>query len=319
LGFDGEKLTRFGTHPLVQMLLHRGLRVPATVFLAAGFVMSIAFSATPGNATAGSGDLHNIEYAQANGAALFLDANIPEGQGPFPAAIIVHGGGWVRGDRMVDPGPLFAPLARAGIAWFSIDYRLSNDVSQFGAAIEDVENAIRFVKAHAREYRIDPERIALIGESAGGQLAAMAALDPAPGTQVMAVVALYAPTDLVKLAKTSEFVPKQIRDSMVGTPFEQLLLARLGQLSPIDNVKPGAPPFLLIHGTEDALVPFSQSRAMCERMAAAGASCELFPVQGGGHGIRWWDAAHPAEAEAYKREMVTWLKDQFAHAGKRMS
>jgi acetyl esterase len=281
--------------------------------------MSIAFSATPGSVTPESSALHNIEYAQVNGAGLFLDADIPEGAGPFPAAIIVHGGGWVRGDRRVDVNPLFAPLSRAGIAWFSIDYRLASDISQFGTAIEDVENAIRFVKAHAKEYRIDANRIALIGESAGGQLAAMAALDPAPGAQVMAVVALYAPTDLVKLAKTSEFVPKQIRDSLAGTPFEDLLLARLGQLSPIDNVKPGVPPFLLIHGTEDALVPFSQSRAMCDRMTAAGASCELFPVRGGGHGIRWWESARPAEAEAYKREMVTWLKDQFVQAGRRVS
>jgi len=304
------------------MWFHRGLRVPAMCLWAGIFAMSTAFNATSGSTSPGSptpaGDaLHNVEYAQANGAALFLDANIPGGSGPFPAAIIVHGGGWVRGDRGVDVGPLFAPLSRAGIAWFSIDYRLSNDISQFGAAIEDVENAIRFVKAHAKEYRIDPDRVALIGESAGGQLAAMAALAPAPGTQVMAVVALYAPTDLVKLAKTSQFVPKQIRDSLAGTPFEQFLLARLGQLSPIDNIRPGAPPFLLIHGTEDTLVPFSQSRVMCERMKAAGASCELFPVRGGGHGIRWWEAAHPREAEAYKREMVTWLKDQFAHTSKR--
>jgi alpha-L-fucosidase 2 len=268
--------------------------------------MSIGFSATSGAA------LHNVEYAQAGGAALYLDADIPEGSGPFPAAIIVHGGGWVHGDRRVDVGPLFAPLSHAGIAWFSIDYRLSSDISQFGAAIEDVENAIRFVKAHAPEYRIDPNRIALIGESAGGQLAAMAALAPAPGAEVKAVVALYAPMDLVKLAKTSNFVPKEIRESLTGSPFEQFIVARLNQLSPIDNIKPGAPPFLLIHGTDDALVPFSQSRAMCDRLAAAGASCHLFAVEGGGHGIRWWEAALPHEAEAYKREMVSWLKDQFA-------
>jgi acetyl esterase len=306
------------------MWLFRGLHVSTTGFLAGFFLMSTAFSAASHDANHGdaiprSGAFHNIEYGQANGAALFLDGNIPEAPGPLPAAIIVHGGGWVRGDRRVDVGPLFAPLSRAGIVWFSIDYRLSSDISQFGAAIQDVETAIRFVKANAREYRIDPDRIALIGESAGGQLAAMAALDPAPGADVAAVVALYAPTDLVKLAKTSDFVPKQIRDSLAGTPIEQLLLARLRQLSPIDNVKPGAPPFLLIHGTEDTLVPFSQSRAMCERMTGAGATCELFPVRGGGHGIRWWEAAHPTEAEAYKREMITWLKDQFAHAGKRVS
>lgn len=275
------------------------------------FSMSTVFGSPASGATLG-GTFHNIEYGQANGAALYLDATIPRGAGPFPAAIIVHGGAWVRGDRRVDVGPLFAPLSRADIAWFSIDYRLSSEFSQFGDAIEDVQTAIHFVKSHAAEYRIDPNRIALVGESAGGQLAAMAALHPDRGNDVKAVVLLYAPTDLVDLAKTSNFVPSEIRQSLNGTPFEQIILARLGQLSPVDNIKPGAPPFLLIHGTEDALVPFSQSRTMCERMQAAGASCHLYPVRGGGHGIRWWEAAHPGQAEAYKREMVRWLTENLA-------
>lgn len=282
------------------MSLLRGFIALAAFFFP---FMSTSFGATLSRA------FHNVEYGAANGAPLYLDAAIPEGAGPFPAAIIVHGGGWVRGDRRVDVGPLFAPLTHAGIAWFSIDYRLSSDVTQFGAAIDDVENAIRYVKKHAAEYRVDANRIALVGESAGGQLAAMAALEPKPGLDVQAVVLLYAPTDLVQLAKTSEWVPKQMREAMQGTPFEQLILARLAQLSPIDNVKPGAPPFLLIHGTADALVPFAQSRAMCEKVTEAGGSCHLYAVHGGGHGIRWWEAAHPREAEAYKREMTAWLKE----------
>lgn len=254
-----------------------------------------------------SGEQTNIEYSQAAGTPLYLDAAIPEGPGPFPAAIIVHGGGWVRGNRRTDVTPLFHPLTHAGIAWFSIDYRLAADMAHFGAAIADVKNAIRFVKTHAENYRIDPERIALIGESAGGQLAAMAALHPGSETRVKAVVALYTPTDLVDLARNSTFIPKQIRDLIKGTPFENLILARLGDLSPVENIGPDAPPFLLIHGTEDLLVPFSQSRAMCERMTTAGASCELFPVPGAGHGIRWW-----GEASAYKQKMTEWLNRQLA-------
>jgi acetyl esterase len=268
--------------------------------------MSTAFSATLDRVR------RNVEYSRVAGAPLYLDAAIPEGSGPHPAAIIVHGGGWVRGDRRFDVAPLFAPLEEAGIAWFSIDYRLSDDITQFGAAIEDVQDAIRFVKSHGAEYRIDPERIALVGESAGGQLAAMAALKPETGNRVKTVVALYTPTDLVQLAKNSNFVPKQIRDSIHGTPFEGLILARLGQLSPVDNVNPGAPSFLLIHGTADSLVPYSQSVAMCNRLKQAGANCELYPVQGGGHGIRWWESSNPREAAAYKREMVRWLSSQLA-------
>ncbi|HVY93888.1 MAG TPA: prolyl oligopeptidase family serine peptidase, partial [Bryobacteraceae bacterium] len=70
----------------------------------------------------------------------------------------------------------------------------------------------------------------------------------------------------------------------------------------------GAPPFLLIHGTQDGLVPFAQSQAMCARLKATGNSCELFPIPGGGHGIRWWESALPQEATEYKTEMVRWLR-----------
>jgi alpha-L-fucosidase 2 len=264
--------------------------------------MSTIFAA-PSRSTA----LHNVEYSRAAGTPLYLDGSLPSGPGPFPAVILVHGGGWVRGDRRVEVAPLFQPLTDANFAWFSIDYRLSSDFTQFGVAIDDVKSAIRFVKAHAAEYRIDPARIALIGESAGGQLAAMAALDGSPDLRVKAVVGLYAPMDLVDLAKNSSLVPTQIRSSLLGTPFESLILARLGQLSPVSNVKLGAPDFLLIHGTADALVPYSQSVHMCERLKRAGAACEVYPVQGGGHGIRWWESAHPREAAAYKRKMVQWL------------
>jgi alpha-L-fucosidase 2 len=253
---------------------------------------------------AASAELHrDVQYASPGGMPLALDASIPEGDGPFPAAILVHGGGWVRGDKRIDVEPLFQPLTGAGIAWFSINYRLAGSALQFGAAIGDVEEAIRFVKAHAADYRVDPDRIALIGESAGGQLAAMAALSGDPALAVKAVVALYTPTDLVSLVRDSDLIPPAIRDSIQGTPFQSLILARLSQLSPIDNVRPGMPPFLFVHGTADRLVPFEQSEAMCARMKAVGASCQVFPVEGAGHGMRRWDSS------AYKREMIRWLKD----------
>lgn len=254
--------------------------------------------------------LRDIEYSRAGGAPLLLDASIPEGPGPFPAVIVVHGGGWVRGDRRIDVAPLFAPLEAAGIAWFSIDYRLARDVSQFGIASSDVSDAVRFVRQHASDYRIDPDEVALIGESAGGQLAAMAALAPAPGAQVKAVVAMYAPTDMVALANGPGLIPAQIRESLRGTPFETFILARLRQLSPVDHVTPGAPPFLLIHGTRDSLVPFSQSLAMCDRMRAAGAACDLYPIDGGGHGMRRWESADFRAANSYKLEIVRWLSQK---------
>jgi alpha-L-fucosidase 2 len=216
----------------------------------------------------------------------------------------------VRGNRTTDVAPLFKPLTNAGIAWFSISYRFSTDFAQLGAAVNDVESAIRFVKSHAAEYRVDANRIALVGESAGGHLAALAALSTAPDLRVRGVVALYAPTDLVALAEKSRFVPQWIRASVHGTAWESFILARLKQLSPIDQVRRDMPPFLLIHGMLDNLVPFEQSQAMCAKMNAAGASCELFPVRGTGHGIRFWEESE-AVSGPYKREMVRWLKARF--------
>jgi alpha-L-fucosidase 2 len=253
--------------------------------------------------------IKDIEYARVNGVSLRMDACIPEASKRLPAVIIVHGGGWVAGDRRYSVEPLFQPLTDAGFAWFSISYRLARDVTQFGAGISDVQEAIRFVKSQAAKYNVDPDRIALVGESAGGQLAAMAALRGGPDTSVRAVVALYTPTDLVSLLKNSDYVPPQIRDSVRGTPFESLILAGLAQLSPIDNVRPSMPPFLFIHGTADALVPFEQSSDMCDRMKRAGASCEIYPVEGGGHGIRWWESS-PKLARGYKHKMVQWLREE---------
>jgi alpha-L-fucosidase 2 len=185
------------------------------------------------------------------------------------------------------------------------------DITQFGEAVQDVEAAIRFVKSHPAEYRVDAGRIALIGESAGGQLAAMAALAASPELRVRAVVALYAPTDLMSLAKDSKYVPQWVHDNLQRSPLSRSIAGRLKQLSPIEHVQRDMPPFLLIHGTADPLVPFAQSKAMCDRMKGAGASCELYAVAGAGHGIRWWESS-PQIAEPYKREMVRWLREQLS-------
>jgi len=267
-----------------------------------------------GGLASAAGDVYvrrDIEYARYGEMRLNLDAGLPQTAAPCPAVIVVHGGGWVRGDRAVDVAPLLQPLSDAGFAWFSISYRLVNDFTQFGAGIEDVQAAIRFVKAHAAEYNVDPNRIALVGESAGGHLAAMAALADDPATRVNAVVALYAPTDLAAIARTSKQVPQWIRDNLQGTPFEAIILARLKELSPIEHVRRDMPPFLLIHGTADTLVPFEQSRAMCDRMKAAGARCELYAVEGAGHGVRWWESSGVV-SRSYKREMVRWLKERLS-------
>ena len=250
---------------------------------------------------------NDIVYGRAGGIDLLMDAALPESKTAMPAVIIVHGGGWVRGNRRVEVRPLFQPLSEAGFAWFSIDYRFATDMSQFGDAIDDVQTAVRYVKSHASEFNINPNRLALVGESAGGQLAAMAALRGEEAASVKAVVAFYTPTDLVSLVKNSNYIPSEIRSSVIGTPWERLLLAGIATLSPLENVRRDMPPFLLIHGTADPLVPFQQSTEMCDRMRKAGASCEVYPIEGAGHGILWWSANERSAADA---RMVSWLEHE---------
>lgn len=262
----------------------------------------------------------NVEYGHAGGSSLQLDASVPDGPGPFPAVIIVHGGAWVTGDRKHSVEPLFAPLSQAGFAWFSISYRLANaadagsiptnilSMASLGAAVDDVRAAVTYVKKHAGEYRIDPQRIALVGESAGAQLASMAALKPNPGGAVQAVVAFYSPSDLVKLFQTNPRIPDSVRQAVQGSPFGDLLFASLRDLSPVNWVERDSPPFLLIHGTHDSLVPFDQSKEMCGAMQNVGASCEIYPVERGGHGLRWWESV-PGLTE-YKSYMVRWLNER---------
>lgn len=257
-------------------------------------------------------ELKDIEYGRAGKISLRMDAKIPAGKGPFAAVILVHGGAWIAGNRVRSVQPLLQPLADAGFAWFSISYRLAADIArnpvgaaiQMGAAEHDVKRAIEFVKEHAAEYRVNANRIALMGESAGGQLASMAALRPDSEHAVQGVVAFYTPSDLANLARTSAVIPDEVRDAVKGTLFESLLLSGLKEFSPVNYVSSSAPPFLLIHGTDDDVVPIAQSERFCDKLRAANVGCELYPVEGGAHGIRSWESFR---LTGYKAAMVRWL------------
>ncbi|MGC3971315.1 MAG: alpha/beta hydrolase [Pirellulales bacterium] len=118
-----------------------------------------------------SGLISDVEFAAPGGESLTLDAFVPEGEGPFPTCIFVHGGGWMRGDKQSYIKPLFEPIGNAGFAWFTVNYRLATK-HRWPACADDVATAVRWVRAHAKEYKVDVNRIALVGESAGGHLVA---------------------------------------------------------------------------------------------------------------------------------------------------
>ncbi|MGD0206663.1 MAG: pectinesterase family protein [Verrucomicrobiota bacterium] len=250
----------------------------------------------------------NIEYGEAGGEKLLLDAHVPDGEGKFPVAIIVHGGGWGNGDKEADLVPVFAPVA-TNFTWFTINYRLA-PANRWPACFEDVQTAIRWVKQHAAEFKGDPNRIALLGYSAGGQLATLAAMLAKKNTQVQAVVGFAPPTDLAADA--------QRRGSLDQWPSMKKLLGRAGlddgtlkllvEISPSHYVRPGLPPFLLIQGDTDKTVAYDLTLEFQARLKAAGVPCDLITLTNAQHRIADWDKVAPG----FQAKMMAWLGEKLA-------
>jgi acetyl esterase len=262
-------------------------------------------------------DQKDVEFGRPGGKALLLDLHIPDGAGPFPAAILVHGGGFDGGSRSTNVRPLFDVLADAGIAWFSIDYRMAPEY-RFPQAMEDVNRAIEWVKANAKTYYVNPTKVVLIGESAGGFLVNYAGTHYTPKTRIAAVVDIYGPVDYASLAIARRDHPELFNMASIkrhqsnggGIGFfgadgpDEAGLAKLRAISPLFAVHKGMPPFLAIHGTKDDQVLYEQSTTMCAAMKKAGARCDLITVEGGGHGMGTWKTP---DMQHWKSEMVAWL------------
>jgi alpha-L-fucosidase 2 len=259
---------------------------------------------------------NGVEFADlAGGVSLTLDLKTPEGNGPFPAAIIVHGGSFSHGNKRTYVTPLFDVLSDAGFAWFTINYRLA-PYYEFPAAVEDVENAVQWVKANAASYHVDAGRIALIGESAGGYLVAYAGAHPSKdGARVAAVVDFYGPNDLVLQTDKRRSEPDEPAKSRAPGLLEFMgfqswhdagVVEKLREVSPTSFLSRGMPPFLFIHGNADEQVPYEQSPKMCEAMRRAGAKCDVITVEGGRHGMLSWEK-NPSTAH-WKADMVAWLQ-----------
>jgi alpha-L-fucosidase 2 len=263
-------------------------------------------------------DRKAVEFDSPGGTSLFLDLHVPDGAGPFPAAILVHGGGFDQGSRDTNVRPLFDLLAGAGFAWFSIDYRMAPKF-HFAEASADLSSAIRWVNANAAAYHVDRSKIAIIGESAGAFLVNYAGTHQTPDTKVAAVVDFYGPVDYGKLAESRRDHPELFNMTTIdrhaanggGIHFfgaERLDaegLAKLRDVSPIFAVHRGMPPFLAIHGTKDDQVLYQQSVALCEAMHKVDAACELITIEGGGHGMAGW---RDPGMQHWKTEMIAWLK-----------
>lgn len=196
--------------------------------------------------------------------SLRLDLHQPLTPGPHPLVIAIHGGFWKYGDRK-QLAPYCIWLVRRGYAVACIDYSPA-----FPASLEDVEEAVRFLKRSADDYGLDKQRIALLGTSSGGHLANLAALGP---EKVQAVVDLYGPTDLTTRHMAEDTLVKEVFGS------------RLKEASPLHRPIQKTPPFLIVHGDRDQVVPLQQSQEWQRRLLERGNQASLLVVHNAGHDL----------------------------------
>ncbi len=253
----------------------------------------------------------NTTYGKAGDIELKLDLARPQGDGPFPAIVFIHGGGWSQGNRQAYRGQIREAAGRGYLA-ATISYRLmqfdqakketTTATPIFPAQIHDAKAAIRWVRVNARKYHVDPNRIGVTGGSAGGHLSLLVGLtdpsshlegdsgNPDQSSRVQAVVNVFGPTDMAPCYEKSS-VAWIFRLFMGGTPSE--VPEQYKAASPITYVSKDDPPVLTLHGDKDALVPIEQAKALDEKMKAAGASHTLVVFEGQGHGF---DREHKKKA-----------------------
>jgi acetyl esterase/lipase len=243
--------------------------------------------------------VEKIVYSEVAGKKLELDLAKPKGDGPFPGLVFIHGGGWKGGNRQGYRGEI-ERAARRGYTAVTITYRLTNPdktekaESPFPAQIHDVKQAIRWLRAHAVEHKLDPSRIGAIGGSAGGHLALLAGLtDKESGlegldapvdsdTRIQAVVNYFGPTDFVHY-DSIPVVLKLFRELLGGTPDQVPDAYRL--VSPVTHASSDDPPVLTLHGDKDEIVPVSQAELLDKKIKEVGGRHELVVLTGQGHGF----------------------------------
>jgi acetyl esterase/lipase len=238
----------------------------------------------------------NLTYCTGGGQPLTMDLYFPSRAAaiPMPVVVFVHGGGWEIGDKDT-PDETAPEMIGRGYVVAAINYRLA-PAWRWPAPIEDVKCAIRYLRAEAGTYHLDPDRIGVWGSSAGGHLAALLGLtDSRAGfdgqggyadqsSRVQAVVDLYGPTDLPALTQTGSDRMLETLQRVFGAG-GKLPAALLRQASPVTYVSGDAPPFLILQGDKDTMVPASQSAELYRRLQAAGVPATLVVVRNGDHGF----------------------------------
>jgi acetyl esterase/lipase len=231
----------------------------------------------------------DVVYTRVNGWDGRMDIYFnPASEQPTPAVIHIHGGGWNHGTKESQTG--FGSWFKAGFAVINVEYRLVQ-VAPAPAAIEDVRCALTYVKTHAKELNINPDKIVIDGNSAGAHLALMAGLlendrrfdTHCPSNidmRVAAIISNYAPTDFSGNnidAKKWKSLANWLGDKVDDKSFREAV-------SPLSYVKKTSPPVFIVHGNADPIIPYQQSVALHEKLDQSGVYNVFITVDGGGHG-----------------------------------
>lgn len=230
----------------------------------------------------------NVVYGSVDNFELHLDVYQPAGVGTAarPAVVLIHGGGWNSLDKSTMAG-MGRFLARSGFVAFSGDYRLfHNGQNRWPAQLDDVQREVRWVRANAARYHVDPRRIGAFGHSAGAQLAALLGMedtrdnsDPSLASyssRVQAVVDVSGPTDFTQDAQSDDgFLARFLSASYSQHPDVWR------EASPVFHVSKGNAPFLIVHGTQDDTVPIAQAQELYEKLQAAGVPVTLIKIDDG--------------------------------------
>jgi acetyl esterase/lipase len=238
-----------------------------------------------------------LPYAGTDNPRQTLDLYLPKARKDdkqLPVVVFIHGGAWQAGDKRGGYRMIASLVESGNYIGVSVGYRLTGEAI-WPAQIHDCKAAIRWLRANAEKYKLDPNKIGVTGTSAGGHLVAMLGttgdVPELEGTlgdhlnessRVQCVVDQFGPTDLLAMGG-SHNNPNSPESRLVGGAVQEMQkVAR--EASATTHVSPDAPPFLLIHGTNDRTVPFNQSELLHDALKKAGVESTLVPVEGGGHG-----------------------------------
>lgn len=257
-----------------------------------GALLALLTGATAARADEGVTVEREIVYGKGADVELKLDLAVPKGKGPFPAVVCVHGGGWRMGKRQ-DLEQLIQALAKRGFVAATVSYRLTGK-ARFPAQIEDCKAAVRWLRAHAKKYHVNADKIGAVGFSAGGHLVcllgtadAKADLEGKGGhaqqsSRVQAVVSFFGPTDFVVKTWTKS-VEDYFLVPFMGGKYEDCKDV-YRRASPLIYVTKDDPPFLFFHGGKDTLVGMENAEKMIKRLTAVGVAARLIALPNAGHG-----------------------------------